>query len=185
MSCRTNYNNSFVNIRTSVDRGPVQSMYNYRLTPLDTHDLEEQLRNVFDGQTYSFKINISYGFILRNKQMGRYIYFHSSYNFCGRFLDEPSLVTNLRYFEIFLQQTTRRLPVGRPQTMDSAWVVAIVTNATFFVNKIVHQPIACVSATLHPCLKHNKAVIYTTPLCVSFSVWLFIAGPTFIAWNSQ
>ena len=110
MSCRTNYNNSFVNIRTSVDRGPVQSMYNYRLTPLDTHDLEEQLRNVFDGQTYSFKINISYGFILRNKQMGRYIYFHSSYNFCGRFLDEPSLVTNLRYFEIFLQQTTRRLP---------------------------------------------------------------------------
>ena len=57
----------WASIRTSAARGPVQSRYNYRLTTLDTRDLEGQLRRVFDEQTYSFKINMSYGFILRNK----------------------------------------------------------------------------------------------------------------------
>ena len=38
----------WASIRTSVARGPVQSRYNYRLTTLDTRDLEEQLRRVFD-----------------------------------------------------------------------------------------------------------------------------------------
>ena len=104
---------------------------------------------------------MSYGFILRNKQTGRYRYFHSSCNCCGRFLDEPSLVTNLQDFEAFLQRV--RLPDVLQwvvaQRSDSVWVVEIVTNATFFVNKIVDHPIGCVSATLPPYLKHNKAVI--------------------------
>ena len=151
----------WASIRTSVARGPVQSRYNYRLTTLDTRDLEEQLRRVFDEQTYSFKINMSYGFVLRNKQTGRYTYIHSSCNCCGRYLDEPSLVTNLQDFEAFLQGI--RLPdllqwvvAQRP---DSAWVVELVTNATFFVNKIVDHPIGCINANLPPYLKHNKAVI--------------------------
>ena len=104
---------------------------------------------------------MSYGFILRNKQTGRYRYFHSSCNCCGRYLDEPSFVTNLQDFEAFLQRI--RLPdvlqsvvAQRP---DSAWVVEIVTNATFFVNKIVDHPIGCVNVNLPPYLKHNKAVI--------------------------
>ena len=104
---------------------------------------------------------MSYGFILRNKQTGRYRYFHSSCNCCGRYSDEPSLVTNLQDFEAFLQRI--RLPdvlqwvvAQRP---DSAWVVELVTNATFFVNKIVDHPIGCINANLPPYLKHNKAVI--------------------------
>ena len=126
----------WVNIRMSVSRGSVQSRYNYRLTTLDTRDLEEQLRRVIDEQNYSFKINLSYGFVLRNKQTGRYRCFHSSFNCCGRYLDEPSLIKNSQDFETFLQRI--RLPdvlqwVGAQQP-DSAWVVEIVTNATFFVN---------------------------------------------------
>ena len=103
----------WASIHTSVVRGPVQSRYNYRLTTLDTRDLEEQLRRVFDEQTYSFKINMSYGVILRNKQTGRYKYFHSSCNCCGWFLDEPSLVTNFST----MNPTTRRLAVGRRTTI--------------------------------------------------------------------
>ena len=151
----------WVSIRTSVSRGPVQSRYNYRLTTLDTRDLEQQLRRVFDEQNYSFKINLSYGFVLRNKNTGRYRYFHSSFNCCGRYLDEPSLVTNSQDFETFLQRI--RLPdvlqwVGS-QRPDSAWVVEIVTNATFFINKIIDHPIGCVNTILPPYLKRNKAVI--------------------------
>ena len=55
-------------IRSHVTRGPVQSRYNYRLTSLDTGSLE--LRHIFKEQTTAFKINLSYGFILRNNQTG-------------------------------------------------------------------------------------------------------------------
>ena len=122
----------WASIRTSLARGPVQSRYNYRLTTLDTRDLEEHLRRVFDERTYSFKINMSYGFILRNKQ---------TCNCCGRYLDEPSLVTNLQDFEAFLQR------IRLPDVLQ--WVV----------NKIVDHPIGCINANLPPYLKHNKAVI--------------------------
>ena len=128
----------WASVRTYMARGPVQSRYNNRLTTLVTCDLEEQLRRVFDKHTHSFKINMSYGFILRNKQTGRYRYFPSSCNCCGRYLDEPSLVRKSQDFEAFLQRV--RLPdvlqwfvAHRP---DSAWVVEIVTNATFFLKKL-------------------------------------------------
>ena len=130
--------------------------------------------------------------MLRNKNTGRYRYFHSSFNCCGRYLDEPSLVTNSQDFETFLQRI--RLPdvlqwVGS-QRPNSAWFVEIVTNATFFINKIIDHPIGCVNTILPPYLKRNKAVITlesitnaTTTICVSFAVWLFIEGPTFVVWN--
>ena len=76
-------------IRTRVTRGPLQCRYDYRLTTLDTTVLETPLKNVFQEQTNAFKINLSYGFILRNKNTGQYKYYHPSCNCCGRYLDEP------------------------------------------------------------------------------------------------
>ena len=54
-------------IRTHVAQGPVQTRYNHRLTSLDTRDLHDQLFLLFDQQTTAFKINCSYGFLLKNK----------------------------------------------------------------------------------------------------------------------
>ena len=42
------------------------------------------------GTTTAFKLNLSYGFILKEKQSGRPRYYHSSCNCCGRLLEEPS-----------------------------------------------------------------------------------------------
>ena len=64
-----------------------------------------ELGHIFTDQTTAFKINISYGFILRNRTSGRYKYYHSSCNCCGRYLDEPSLITNADTFENFLERT--------------------------------------------------------------------------------
>ena len=55
----------------------------------DTRALD--LRPTFQEQTTACKINLSYGFILRHTISGRYKYYHSSCNCCGRYLDEPSL----------------------------------------------------------------------------------------------
>ena len=83
-------------IRTHTSHGPVQSRYNFNLMTSDTVGLE--LCHIFTDQTTAFKLNISYGFILRNRTSGRYRYYHSSCNCCGRYLDEPSLITNADTF---------------------------------------------------------------------------------------
>ena len=67
-------------IRTRVSRGHLQCRYDYRLTTLDTTVLEMPLKKMYQEQTNAFKINLSYGFVLRNKNTGRYKYYHSSCN---------------------------------------------------------------------------------------------------------
>ena len=149
-------------VRTRVTRGPLQCRYDYRLTTLDTTLLEMPLKNMFQEQTNAFKINLSYGFILRNKNTGQYKYYHSSCNCCGRYLDEPSLITNSKDFDDFLERIreTDVLQWAINQRPDSAWVCELVTNVTFFVNRFIDHPIGCVGMIALPAyITKNKAVI--------------------------
>ena len=137
-------------IRTHTSHGPVQSRYNFSLMTSDTVGLE--LGHIFTDQTTAFKLNISYGFILRNRTSGRCRYYHSSCNCCGRYLDEPSLITNADTFENFLERINEPdiLKWALSQRPNSDWVVEIVTNATIFVNRILQHPIGCVGIVCHP-----------------------------------
>ena len=93
---------NWASVRTHVVNGPVQTRYNRRLASLDTRDLHDQLFLLFDQQTTAFKINCSFGFVLREKENGRLRYYHSSNNCCGRILEEPALITNRDDFDRFL-----------------------------------------------------------------------------------
>ena len=148
-------------IRTYVAQGPVQTRYNHRLTTMDTRELQEPLRQLFEEQTTDFKVNLSFGFILKQKVTGRLRYYHSSNNCCGRLLEEPSLITNRGDFDRFLAriQESDILQWAIAQRPNSDWVCEHVTNATFFLNKIIHHPIGCVGVTLPDYLKHNKAIV--------------------------
>ena len=128
---------------------------------MDTRELQEPLRQLFDQQTTAFKINCSYGFLLKNKTTNRFRYYHSSNNCCGRYLEEPSLVTNSQTLNAFLERIkeTDVLQSAIAQRPNSDWVVELVTNVTFFLNRIIHHPIGCVGVTLPDYLKHNKAVV--------------------------
>ena len=152
---------NWTSIRTHVVNGPVQTRYNRRLTSLDTRDLHEPLRQLFDQQTTAFKINCSYGFLLKNKTTNRFRYYHSSNNCCGRYLEEPSLVTNSQTFNAFLEriEETDVLQWAIAQRPNSDWVVELVTNVTFFLNRIIHHPIGCVGVNLPDYVKHNKAIV--------------------------
>ena len=119
-----------------------------------------ELGHIFAAQTTAFKINISYGFILRNRTSGRYRYYHSSCNCCGRYLDEPSLITNAETFENFLERIKEPdiLKWALSQRPNSDWVVELVRNATIFVNRILQHPIGCVGIVLPPHVKYNQSV---------------------------
>ena len=154
--------NNWSSIRTRVSRGPLQTRVNYRLTSLDTSDLKEPLNIMFDQQSNAFKINLSYGFVLKNKNTGCYRYYHSSCNCCGRYLDEPSLITDRGDFDEFLERIKQNdiLQWALSQRPDSQWICELVTNVTFFINKIINHPIGCVAMTPLPTyIKKNKAVI--------------------------
>ena len=148
-------------IRTHVVHGPVQTRYNRRLTSLDTRDLHEQLRVLFEEQTISFKINCSFAFILKNKTTNRLKYYHSSNNCCGRLLEEPSLITNRADFDSFLERIREPdiLQWAIAQRPNSDWICEMVTNATFFVNRIEDYPIGCVGVILPDYVKTNKAIV--------------------------
>ena len=124
-------------IRTHTSHGPVQSRYNFRLMTSDIGGLE--LGHIFADQTTAFKLNIRYGFILRNRTSGRYRFYHNCGNCSGRYLDEPSLITNADTFEIFLERIKepdiiKWAPSQRP---NSDWVVELVTNSKNVVNRIL------------------------------------------------
>ena len=148
-------------IRTHVAQGPVQTRYNHRLTSLDTRDLHDQLFLLFDQQTTAFKINCSYGFLLKNKTTNRFRYYHSSNNCCGRLLEESSLITNRADFDRFLArvQESDILQWAVAQRPNSDWVCEHVTNAMFFFNRIVDHPIGCVGINLPVYVKNNKAIV--------------------------
>ena len=148
-------------IRTYVAQGPVQTRYNHRLTTMDTRELQEPLRQLFEEQTTSFKLNLSFGFILKQKVTGRLRYYHSSNNCWGRLLEEPSLITNRGNFDRFLERIREPdiLQWAIAQRPNSDWVCEHVTNATFFLNRIVQHPIGCVGVALPDYVKNNKAIV--------------------------
>ena len=151
-------------VRTHVVHGPIQTRYNHRLTSLDTRDLHEPLRVLFDQQTTAFKVNLSFGFILKQKVTGRLRYYHSSNNCCGRYMEEPALITNRADFESFQEriQEPDLLNWAVSQRPNSDWICELVTNVTFFLNRIVQHPIGCVGVTLPDYVKNNKAIVGLT-----------------------
>ena len=148
-------------VRTHVVHGPIQTRYNRRLTSLDLRDLHDQLFLLFDQQTTAFKVNVSFGFVLREKENDRLRYYHSSNNCCGRYLEEPALITNRGDFDRFLAriQESDILQWAIAQRPNSDWVCEHVTNATFFLNRIVQHPIGCVDVVLPDYVKRNKAIV--------------------------
>ena len=123
--------------------------------------LMEPLGELFDEQTTAFKVNLGYGFILMEKQSGRFKYYHSSCNCCGRYLEEPALITNRAYFDSFLEKIHESdiLQWTITQRPNSDWVCVLVTNVTFFVNRILQHPMGCGGINLPTYVKRNKAVI--------------------------
>ena len=76
-------------------------------------------------------------------------------------MEEPSLITNRDDFDRFLAriQESDILQWAVAQRPNSDWVCELVTNATFFLNRIIHHPIGCVGVNLPTYVKNNKAIV--------------------------
>ena len=99
--------------------------------------LPEMVRRIFTQQTTAFTINLSFGFILRNVETGELWYYHHSQNNAG-FFDVPHLIRTEEDSQRFLDDLSRHgmLEYIRQQRPDTKCVVHLLTNVTFYVNKI-------------------------------------------------
>ena len=66
----------------------VQDRYNFTLHDMTASTFPEMVRRIFRQQTTAFKINLAFGFILRNVETGLLRYYHSSQN-NARFFETP------------------------------------------------------------------------------------------------
>ena len=154
------YRSRWSSIRTHHRSGRIQTTHNIRLTNLDTTTLHPTLWKIFRNQSSAFKINLSFGFILRHKISGELRYFHSSKNVSGRFLDVPHLVNNACDFETFLRSFDQQdiLSWAILQRPNSEWVCDLVTNVTFYINLIKDHPIGCPQITLPDYVQNNQGL---------------------------
>ena len=75
------YAEHWSSIRTYHHTGQrVQDLYNFRIQDLNMNQLRDQLMQMFRSQVNRFKINVSFGFILRDIETGQLHYYHSSHN---------------------------------------------------------------------------------------------------------
>ena len=123
-------------------RNCVQDQYNFTLNDITSSTFPEMVRHIFTRQTSAFRIIVSFGFILRNVETGELRYYHPSQG-NARFLDVPRLIRNEEDLSKFLDELSRHdiLEYIRQQRPGTRWVVHLLTNVTFYVNKINEHPI--------------------------------------------
>ena len=151
------YRRNWGSIRTHYLYGrQTQDVYNLRLGTAPTLagveltngvPLAEGLRGIFPTFSCRVKLNLSFGFVLRNIESGELRYYHSSFN-NGLFLTHPITIASEDDFENFVQKV-RDMDVlqhalhTRP---DTKWVVADITNVTVYANKM---PLFYIGAAPH------------------------------------
>ena len=107
------------------------------------------------NQNSRFKINFSFGYILKNIETGVLRFFHPSYN-NNCVLNTAELISNSDQLSRFLETVSENdfENFDRP---DTKWRYLSTTNITFYVNKlrktVIGQPV-----TLPPFLLHNHGV---------------------------
>ncbi len=87
------YKKHFNSIRTRVTRGKIKDVYHFLIK--DTYDQKMAKRHfmeIKDDQKGNFKMNLAFGFILRNLETGELRFFHPSQN--NTILDVPVRISD-------------------------------------------------------------------------------------------
>ena len=87
------YRNHWHQIRTRFScKNRILDWYNFRLSSLQPQELITHLNNIFTDQSTVFKLNVSFGFILRNNETGALQYYYASRN-NEQVFEEPFQIT--------------------------------------------------------------------------------------------
>ena len=158
--------------------GPVDSTYNIPMYPgMTMSDINAALREIYQRQHHAFKINLSFGFIMRNVETGQYRYFRPYANV--NILDVPisisgradlvKVLKKLKELDIF-----KSLAKNRP---DTKWRLVLLTNIRVTTYNTNYALGAAKTSELPEYIRRSKHIIsldkdpvlkrsYTDHLCL-------------------
>ena len=136
--------------------GLLLSQYNYEIHRLSHHEIIHHFKKVFKVQKNAFKINVSIGLILYNRQTEEYALYRSSRN-NQLLLEKPKLIRNNTDKDAFVELVRNLDLIDRLSRPSSSWTFAAATNLTYYVYKLdgvlIGAPI-----TLPDFLSNNKGL---------------------------
>lgn len=134
------YRANFNVIKTSIKRGRISDIYHFMFDGDEIHAAETEsfIKNIVDEQTRTFKVNVSFGLILRNRLDDVLRFFHPSNN--NRLFDRPVLVevddpeaVKTLANKISLEKIDDFAIVNRP---SSNWTLERIVCIEFVVTKL-------------------------------------------------
>lgn len=114
---------------------------------------------IFQDQTTVFKLNLSFGFVRFNNDTEQMQYHHPSAN-NNRVFEAPFLIRNCEDLQrvCSLLENLDVFEWARHQQPNSKWIVMDITNARFYVTKLIDHPV-CRSTRLPKYVLENPAIV--------------------------
>jgi hypothetical protein len=156
---RETYNNNHQYILApNYKEGDVKSYYNFPINQIvQDHDIEEQMREIFRGQSESYKLNLSAGVILQEKNSNQTRYFKPAPNTV--ILTYPIHIWNNHSLERAIQKLLEKdiNEMIRHYRPDSGYVVRFVTQLEYYVYS-TDFPLGQ-EINLPPFVKNNRTIV--------------------------
>ena len=133
-------------------------VFNYAWETLNATIVNEKLDHFFNNLKCAAKVNLAFGFILKNIEDKRFRYFYAHEN--NTLLDRSKLVCthdDLSKLEDFLNKTDVIESCGR-ERMNTKWRFSKLTNLTVFAALLKEVPMGCKIAVLPEPLLRNGTI---------------------------
>ena len=133
-------------------------VFNYAVETLNTEIVNKKLDHFFNNLKCAAKVNLAFGFILKNLEDGRYRYFYAHEN--NTLLDRSQLVCtkdDLAKLKNIVNQTDVIESCTR-ERMNTKWKFYKLTNLTVFAALLKDIPMGCRDAVLPDPLLKNHSV---------------------------
>ena len=135
-----------------------QKVCNYAVETLNTEIVKDKLDHFFNNLKCAAKVNLAFGFILKNLEDGRYRYFYAHEN--NTLLERSQLVCtkdDLTKLKNIVNQTDVIESCTR-ERMNTKWKFFKLTNLTVFAALLKDIPMGCRDAVLPDPLLKNHTV---------------------------
>lgn len=139
--------------------GPNISTFKFPTTnAVGENEISQAADDIYNQQDHAFKLNLSFGVILRHRETGEYRYFRPFYN--DSVLDRPLYISRRRDLRTLVLRLRRKdlftiLLQHRP---DTKWVPVLVTNFRFTIFHTFY-PIGDLHGPLPEYIKENRSLV--------------------------
>ena len=146
----------WTSIRTFYKKGKVQSIFNFCYNQNLTVLIRKIIHQILQLQFHRFKINYSFGYILKNIHDNELRYYHASFN-NSVMMETARLISKRQELIEFLNTLSEESFFEKINRPDSKWKVVDIPNITFYINHLKDAPLGA-PISLPDYIKNNHGL---------------------------